>query len=236
MKQEVRSYCADCLKYLRGRQQREGIFTDGVKCSNTGCRSGFQARFQVMVPVDHPGDLSNPLIDATHDDFGGKQPGYRPSALRRFLRWIGIAGCLAITLGAADPLRIFKCVGCERDADGNIKRSKAKARRFLREIGWNLPTKYVRVDHIIPLACGNETAYDDLGNMQLQWLDEAAAKDRWERDARACSPVTQASFLTQRGQLLPNAHSRTTPASWVRERANQMKQEYEARVRQWRTK
>jgi len=39
------------------------------------------------------------------------------------------------------------------------------------------------IDHVIPLACGGDDASD---NMQWQTVDEAKAKDRWER--RGCTP------------------------------------------------
>jgi len=35
------------------------------------------------------------------------------------------------------------------------------------------------VDHVIPLACGGK---DDSSNMQWQTVEEAKAKDKWERN------------------------------------------------------
>jgi len=39
------------------------------------------------------------------------------------------------------------------------------------------------IDHVAPLACGGD---DTPSNMQWQTIDDAKAKDKWER--RGCSP------------------------------------------------
>lgn len=61
---------------------------------------------------------------------------------------------------------------------GRIHRSPAEKRAFMRQTGhprgWNGHV----VDHIMPLACGGA---DAPSNMQWQTVEEAKAKDRWER-------------------------------------------------------
>jgi len=65
-----------------------------------------------------------------------------------------------------------------RDANGRIKRSESAKREFMRTTGYpNGRPGYV-VDHITPLAKGGA---DDPSNMQWQTVEEAKAKDKWER-------------------------------------------------------
>lgn len=154
----------------------------------------------------------------------------------RYLFAVWLMMLAALAQAGLDPLSIFKCVACERDADGKIKRNKAKARAFLRAVGWKLPTTYVRVDHIIALACGPESgAYDDLGNMQLQWVDEAAEKDRWERTKTACDPALRGELFVRHGQLMPG-RSAIRPAEWAVQRAREMADQYRRRVSQIKAK
>lgn len=209
-------------------------------CENQRCASGFKDLYAIEVPIDFPESLGNPVTDIMNDQLDTPGPGYRPGLWRRILQRIGLAAALlAVPAEAGSPVvgvliaparavvSVFRCAACERDASGNIKRSKAKARKFRRVVGWNLPTDGVRVDHIISLACGPDSgAYDDLGNMQLQWVTAALDKDRIERDVRACDPATQAAFYAERGQLMPNPHSRTQPPAHAYESAARMKQEY----------
>ena len=68
-----------------------------------------------------------------------------------------------------------------RNEKGRIERSEAAKREFMKTSGFpNGRPGYV-VDHIRPLACGGA---DAPSNMQWQTVEEAKAKDGWER--RGC--------------------------------------------------
>ena len=80
-----------------------------------------------------------------------------------------------------------RCVNCERDAQGRIKRSAAAVRQFKRSS--ECPTGdhfmgrcpgYV-VDHIIPLQCGGLDAPE---NMAWMSVEDGKVKDAWEGDCK----------------------------------------------------
>lgn len=60
-------------------------------------------------------------------------------------------------------------------------RSRAAKEEFMRRTGHPHGWPGHVVDHIVPLACGGA---DAPGNMQWQTVEEAKAKDKWER--RGC--------------------------------------------------
>ncbi len=57
-------------------------------------------------------------------------------------------------------------------------RSQAAKEEFMRRTGHPHGWPGHVVDHIVPLACGGA---DEPGNMQWQTVEEAKAKDKWER-------------------------------------------------------
>lgn len=65
-----------------------------------------------------------------------------------------------------------------RDSHGRIKRSSSARSEFKRQMGYPHGRKGYVIDHIIPLACGGP---DAPSNMQWQTIQEAKAKDKWER-------------------------------------------------------
>ena len=69
-----------------------------------------------------------------------------------------------------------------RGARGNVIRSAARRRQFLRLMGYPEGRHGYVVDHIVPLACGG---CDLPSNMQLLTEAEWRAKTPWER--RPCS-------------------------------------------------
>lgn len=75
-----------------------------------------------------------------------------------------------------------KAVGVPRDTHGRIARSEAAKREFLKTHKCPTGERCV-VDHIRPLACGGSDTPD---NMQLQTVQEAKAKDRWEMTGPGC--------------------------------------------------
>ncbi len=76
-------------------------------------------------------------------------------------------------------------IAVERYDNGRIKRSRAAVNSFKRENP--CPANGNRrgscpgyiVDHVVPLSCDGP---DKPGNMQWQTVQEAKAKDKWERD------------------------------------------------------
>lgn len=66
----------------------------------------------------------------------------------------------------------------KRDKNGRIERSSTAKYEYKKATGYpNGRPGYV-VDHITPLACGGA---DSPENMQWQTIEEAKAKDKWER-------------------------------------------------------
>jgi hypothetical protein len=57
-------------------------------------------------------------------------------------------------------------------------RSQAAKHEFMRRSGHPHGWPGHVVDHIVPLACGGA---DEPGNMEWQTVEEAKAKDKWER-------------------------------------------------------
>lgn len=250
---KIRWYCVNCLQYLQGHLQLSGFEIrreKPIRCENQRCDSykeGMQARFPFELPDDWPESLGNDFLDATNDQMAVPGPGYRPGLWRRILRAMGLA-TLALSLHAQVPAvianRVIRCTGCERDDKGRIRRDHRKPRRFLKAVGWDekrypltrkengrVVQMYV-VDHIIPLACGAENGgYDDIGNMQIQTAEAGKLKDAWERDSAVCGADAQgqALYLLERGQLMPNPHSRTVPALHAYESARQLMSEEDER-------
>ncbi len=95
----------------------------------------------------------------------------RPTCAAISLSAILLVGCAS---GLTSP---SVCIP-KRDASGQIARSDAARREFMRLTGFpNGRPGYV-VDHIIPLACCGP---DTPANMQWQTTEAAKAKDRVER-------------------------------------------------------
>jgi hypothetical protein len=65
-----------------------------------------------------------------------------------------------------------------RDSRGRIARSESAKEAFMRQTGYPHGRPGYVVDHIVPLASGGA---DDPSNMQWQTVEEAKAKDKWER-------------------------------------------------------
>jgi hypothetical protein len=61
---------------------------------------------------------------------------------------------------------------------GRIHRSAAAKREFMKQTGHPHGWSGHVVDHVVPLACGGA---DAPSNMQWQTVEEAKAKDKWER-------------------------------------------------------
>jgi 5-methylcytosine-specific restriction endonuclease McrA len=79
--------------------------------------------------------------------------------------------------------RVQRCLPCDRDTRGRIRRSPVARREFRQEHPCPATDRttgacpgYV-IDHIVPLKRGGA---DNAENMQWQSTAEAAAKDRWE--------------------------------------------------------
>lgn len=97
------------------------------------------------------------------------------------------AAVLAALLLAAAPAGAAshgRAVGVPRDSYGRIARSESAKHAFLKDHPCPAGQKCV-VDHIRPLACGG---LDAASNMQLQTVEAAKAKDRWELDGPGCPP------------------------------------------------
>jgi hypothetical protein len=67
----------------------------------------------------------------------------------------------------------------KRDANGRIERSQSAKHQFEAQSGYSHGRPGYVVDHIKPLACGGA---DTPANMQWQTIEEAKAKDKWERN------------------------------------------------------
>ncbi len=67
--------------------------------------------------------------------------------------------------------------GVQRDSHGQIKRSEASKRKFMKQTGYPKGRQGYVVDHIIPLKKGG---CDCPSNMQWQTKEAAKAKDKWE--------------------------------------------------------
>lgn len=65
-----------------------------------------------------------------------------------------------------------------RDFHGRIKRSESAKLAFMRMTGYAHGRPGYVVDHVVPLAKGGA---DDPSNMQWQTIQDAKAKDKWER-------------------------------------------------------
>ncbi len=110
MNMEIRWFCVDCLKYVRPYRElpKSEAGERPMNCQNSGCSTGYLNLIPIQVPASLPANLSNPVVDATHDDMSGPGPGYRPSILRRVMRWFGWAGVLSLCLAQAQDLSSFK--------------------------------------------------------------------------------------------------------------------------------
>lgn len=93
------------------------------------------------------------------------------------------AGCrylrksaMALDLRNAAAVEYTPCAVCKPRVFE--KRSSAERARFMRETGYARGRPGYIVDHIVPLACGGA---DDPSNMQWLVIEEAKAKDKWER-------------------------------------------------------
>jgi len=73
------------------------------------------------------------------------------------------------------------CTTCPRDEHGRIKRSHSEVQKFKRLTGHPRGWKGHVVDHIVALACGG---CDCVANMQWQTIEDAKAKDKWERNCQ----------------------------------------------------
>lgn len=124
--------------------------------------------------------------------------------------------------GEIPGLGLIKCVGCERDEDGKIKRSRAVVNTFRKstpppprcrkgyrnEVG-NVATKAPAciVDHIVPLACAltpaDQKRLDQPVNMQWQTKAEAVEKDRWERQLCGLTAIEKQRLANSHGYSIP---------------------------------
>ena len=99
----------------------------------------------------------------------------------------------------------FRCIACERDSHGKIKRSSASLRQFRILSGYPKGRKGYVIDHKLPLACANSQVeyrgLDTPANMQWQTRQEGKAKDRWEMNL--CDPSTRDEISSLHGQVLP---------------------------------
>ncbi len=71
----------------------------------------------------------------------------------------------------------IKCLSCERDSHGKIKRDRSAVEDFKRTQPKPPGCKDCEVDHIVPLSKGGR---DDPGNMQ--WLSREQHQDKTRRD------------------------------------------------------
>ena len=96
----------------------------------------------------------------------------------------------------------FRCVGCERDSHGKIKRSSSSLRQFRITTGYPKGRKGYVIDHKLPLACATSRveyqSLDTPANMQWQTRKEGKAKDRWEM--HLCDPETRDEIAAMHGQ------------------------------------
>lgn len=96
-----------------------------------------------------------------------------------------LAAALLLTLPSPlEARQEAKAVGVPRDANGRIARSQAAVKAFRRLNPCpSTGERYGRcpnhiIDHVRALACGGP---DTPANMQWQTIEEAKAKDKWER-------------------------------------------------------
>ncbi len=103
----------------------------------------------------------------------------------------------------------WRCVGCERDEKGKIKRSRQAVNAFRKRNPAPAECKKVGcvVDHIIPLACAltvdEHKALDVPANMQWQTKPKGKAKDAWEKELCERDSYKRGQIARKRGQFLP---------------------------------
>jgi len=115
--------------------------------------------------------------------------------LKRFAEPSTWMGALAITLLLSFSFNTIAATACRSSLARNLFIHAHPKKEFL--ASHSLPaTTILWVDHICALECGG---LDSSINMQWQTVQEAMAKDRWERTATGCaSTCTSVNSLPYR--------------------------------------